>query len=335
MEMLAVPRVTVVHGIPIAWTEMGSGPPLVLLHGLGDSHRTWRLVAPRLAKRFRVLMPDLPGHGLSGRPDAPYTLGWYAQIVLAWLDALEIERAHVVGHSFGGGVAQWLVLEARERVDRLGLVACGGFGPEVSLGLRLAAFPVLGGALAQPLMGLGTQVLMRLGGQRSSGEVARTAWMNSAPGSGMAFHRTVAGCIDLLGQHMQTWDRIHQVKELPPLAIFWGEEDPILPIAQARGACARIEGTTFFAYPRVGHFPHLEASERFVGDVLVFLGGDAVPARLSERPVAPPRTTHARVRVLARNLRGWIGKAILRRPPPRVPLLTRGDQVASGGFTLN
>src|SRR5689334_2508018 len=140
MEMVASPRVTTVVGrsnvgpaCSIAWTELGSGPPVVLLHGLGDSHRTWRRVAPRLAREYRVLMPDLPGHGLSGRPDAPYTLGWYAETIAAWLDALGLERAHVVGHSFGGGVAQWLILDHRARIDRLALVAAGGLGPEVGV----------------------------------------------------------------------------------------------------------------------------------------------------------------------------------------------------------
>jgi pimeloyl-ACP methyl ester carboxylesterase len=71
MQMIGRAHETTVGDTSIAWGEMGSGEPLVLLHGMLDSHRTWRRSAPLLAERFRVLMPDMPGHGLSARPDAP------------------------------------------------------------------------------------------------------------------------------------------------------------------------------------------------------------------------------------------------------------------------
>jgi pimeloyl-ACP methyl ester carboxylesterase len=117
----AVSHLTTANDTTLAWYELGSGPPLVLLHGLADSHRTWRAVAPRLASRFHVFMLDLPGHGFSARPDAPYTLPWYADTVVRWMDAIGLDRAHVCGHSYGGGIAQWMLLENRDRIDRLGL----------------------------------------------------------------------------------------------------------------------------------------------------------------------------------------------------------------------
>ncbi len=287
MEMLGETRVTRADGTLIAWSEMGQGEPLVLLHGLGDSHRTWRRVAPTLANRFRVIMPDLPGHGLSGRPDAPYTLDWYARTMRSFFDQLDLPRAHVIGHSFGGGVAQWFLLEARERVDRMMLVAPGGLGTEVSFGLRVAAFPVLAPLLAPRLMGVGTQVMMRTGlgelVRPEEDEIARIAWMNSAPGTARAFCRTVGGCIDLFGQTMQSWDRIHEVEELPPMALVWGERDRILPVSHGIAAAARIEGATFARYMHSGHFPHLEESGRFVDDVWRFLGDR--PSRPRLRPV--------------------------------------------------
>jgi pimeloyl-ACP methyl ester carboxylesterase len=71
MEMIGQAHQTTVMDTMIAWGELGAGEPLVLLHGITDSHRTWRRVAPLLAARYRVPMPDLPGHGYSARPDAP------------------------------------------------------------------------------------------------------------------------------------------------------------------------------------------------------------------------------------------------------------------------
>lgn len=89
-------------------------------------------------------MPDLAGHGYSGRPDAPYTLSWHARILIQWMRKLSMPRAHVAGHSYGGGVAQWMLLEDRKRVRRLALVCSGGLGREVAVGMRLASFPLFG-----------------------------------------------------------------------------------------------------------------------------------------------------------------------------------------------
>jgi pimeloyl-ACP methyl ester carboxylesterase len=273
--MLGTPRRASVLGTTLAWTELGSGPPLVLLHGLGDSHRTWRRVASKLAERFRVLLLDLPGHGLSDRPDAPYTLDWYASMVLGWLDAIGVGTTSVVGHSYGGGVAQWMVLAQRSRIERVALVAPGGLGRTVNFGLRVALFPVLGRLLTQPLMHPGTHVLMRIGiggpARIEPEEIALNARRNAAPGTGRAFHRTVAGCMDLSGQRVQAWERIHEVDSLPPLALFWGERDRILPVGHAYAAEKRIGGARLYTYPRAGHFVHIEASESFTEDVLPFL----------------------------------------------------------------
>jgi pimeloyl-ACP methyl ester carboxylesterase len=302
MEMIGKGQLTTVDGCSIAWGELGTGTPLVLLHGLGDSHRTWRRAAPLLASRFRVLMPDLPGHGLSGRPDAPYTLEWYARTMTAWMDAIDVPRAHLGGHSFGGGVAQWILLERRPRIDRLALVASGGLGREVGVGLRLAAFPVLGPLLAPPLVRVGTKIAMQLAGglfgQPEPEEIERLAWMNAAPRSGVAFRRTVTGCIDLFGQYVQTWHRIHEVDSLPPLALFWGDRDPILPIHHGRAVGERVAFATLETYRGVGHFPHLEATERFSRDLASFLDdAERAPARLMVRGSLARRPRGARASV--------------------------------------
>jgi len=268
-------HVTNVNGSPIAWVELGKGPPLMLLHGLGDSNRSWRLAAPLLAKHFRVLMPDLPGHGLSGRPDAPYTLAWYADTLLAWMDAIGIDDTHLCGHSFGGGIAQWMVLADASRVRTLSLVAAGGLGRDVAMGLRLTAFPVLGRLLTPAFMAVGTWAMMRQATGTSfrheQSEIDRAIWLNRAPGTGRAFHRTVVGCVDLLGQHKQTWQRIGEVPVLPPTCVFWGEDDKIIPLRHCRTARERMRGIRVRTYPKCGHFMHLEVAEKFSRDLRDFL----------------------------------------------------------------
>lgn len=99
--------------------------PLLLVHGLGDEADTWRHVLPTLAAQRRVLALDLPGFGRSDKPDAPYTVSWYAAVLGDLLDALQIERVALAGHSLGAITCHWLALEQPARVKRLALLAGG------------------------------------------------------------------------------------------------------------------------------------------------------------------------------------------------------------------
>lgn len=288
METVGTAHETVVNGTTIAWGELGAGPPLVLLHGLADSHRTWRRVAPLLARDFRVLMPDLPGHGWSGRPDAPYTLAWYVRMVCDWMEAIGVAHAHVCGHSFGGGIAQWMLLENRARVDRLALIAPGGLGREVSLPMRLAAFPLLGPALTPPTMWLGALLGPRLFpagfGHMEPEEIRLVVRMIRIRGTARAFRRSLANVVNLSGQCVQTMARAHEVTSLPPIALFWGTEDPVIPIRHGARLMGRATGITLTAYPGCGHHPQLDHHAALARALADFLSG---PLRASV--LVPPR----------------------------------------------
>jgi pimeloyl-ACP methyl ester carboxylesterase len=275
MEMIGRTHVDEANGTAIAWGEVGEGEPLVLIHGFQQSHRTWRRVAPLLGGGFRLLMPDLPGHGLSGRPDAPYTLTWYALTLATWMDAIGVPCAHVCGHSFGGGIAQWMLLEHREKVNRLALVAPGGLGREAGMGLRFATLPVLGRAFTPLVIRYGLPFAMRRAaatfGHMEREEIARAAATNRIPGTDRAFQRSVEGVINLTGQYVRTMDRVHEVALLPPIALFWGEKDPIIPLRHGREAFAGFTGVTLTTYPDSGHFPHLDAPAELARDLHAFL----------------------------------------------------------------
>ena len=292
MEMIGEGHETAVLGTTVTWGELGAGEPLVLLHGITDSHRNWRRTAPFLAKRFRVLMLDLPGHGYSGRPDAPYTLSWYADVVAAWMDAVGVKRAHVCGHSYGGGVAQWMVLEHRERIDRLALVAAGGLGREVAVGMRLASFPLLGPMITPAAMRMAFPIVLRLMprtfGHMEPEEQERAVRMHRIPGTDRAFRRTLEGVIDVFGQHVQTRQRADEVDEMPPVALFWGTKDPIIPVRHGRDAVVHAEGITLTVYEGCGHYPHLDMPERFARDVIAFLDDpERRPAVIRSLPPNP------------------------------------------------
>ncbi len=272
-----------VQEVDLHWVELGSGRPLVLLHGLCDSHRSWFPVAPALARSRRVLMLDLAGHGESSRPDASYSLDWHANIVGAWLETLGLHEVDLVGHSYGGGIAQWMLLAHRERVRRLGLESSGGLGREVGVALRWASFPFFVERFGQPFMSFGTvRALNAAGGAFSGEEIAILAEYNARPGTARAFSRSVRDVINGWGQHRHFLDRAHEVEALPPIALFWGEDDPVIPFAHGLETASLLEGVTLTRFPRAGHYPHRRAPARFVEVLEAFLDArELASARLA------------------------------------------------------
>jgi pimeloyl-ACP methyl ester carboxylesterase len=272
--------------VTLHWTEVGQGPPILLLHGLNDSHRTWREIYPRLPGR-RILMLDLPGHGMSSRPDAPYTLDWNATQVARWIEQLDLWDLDVVGHSYGGGVAQWLLLKCRPRIRRLGLLSSGGLGREVYPWLRLASVPFLIEAFGQRWMGpIAGFVMARSTSSDAKTEIALLGSYLRQPGSARAFSRTVRDVIRWHGQTRNLLDRIAEIAELPPMRLFWGARDGILPISHGTATAALLENCELIRFENRGHFVHWEEPDGFTNALRAFLEAlNAPPARLrSARP---------------------------------------------------
>jgi len=274
-----------VDGVRLHWAEAGAPsdrPPLVLLHALTNSYLSWSSVATLLAVDRRVLMLDLPGHGQSERPDAGYQLDWYAGIVARWLESIGLERADIVGHSFGGGVAQMLLLECPQRIRRLVLVAPGGLGKGVGGWLRLASLPHVVEHLGQPFMALGTRLALREAGPGvSANDVVALSRFNSRAGSARAFARSVRDVVNWRGQSRNFFHRAKEIEKLPAILILWGDRDAFIPIEQGRAFAALLEGVVFKAFQGAGHFLHNEQPAAFVQIVREFLDDPTVPeARL-------------------------------------------------------
>src|ERR1700675_4767899 len=136
------------HGHRVIYRIAGSGPPVVLIHGMVNSSRHWESVALRLADAYTVIAPDLIGHGDSATPRGAYSLGAHAASIRDLLTAIGIERATIVGHSLGGGVAMQFFYQFPQRVERLVLISSGGLGHEVSPVLRTAALPGMSALLS-------------------------------------------------------------------------------------------------------------------------------------------------------------------------------------------
>jgi pimeloyl-ACP methyl ester carboxylesterase len=148
MDTIEDVRYVVVHGYRRAFRIAGSGPALLMLHGLGCDSSTWTDVMPALAEHYTVIAPDLLGHGESDKPDADYSLGGYANGMRDLLTVLGIDKVTVVGHSFGGGVAMQFAYQFPDRTERVVLVSTGGLGKEVTPLIRFLTVPGSGLALA-------------------------------------------------------------------------------------------------------------------------------------------------------------------------------------------
>ncbi len=251
-------RFAIVEGTQLHWAELGErsgAPPVLLVHGLYDSHRTWKRVARLLATDRLVLMPDLPGHGLSDRPDASYAVDWYGRILAGLLAALGLGALDVVGHSFGGRVAQMQLLCAPVSTRRLVLVASGALE--------------LGGHLALRCQeGLGREHCDEL------------AVMNATEGSARAFARTLDALASARRERRAGFpDRVVEIAAVPPIAVFWGTRDRVVPIAQGRKLSAAL-AAAFVPFEGCDHYLHHEQPEAFVAAVRSFL--DAPSPRLAQ-----------------------------------------------------
>ena len=295
----------VLHGHRVSYRVGGRGSLLVLLHGIAGTSATWGEVFPRLAERHTVLAPDLLGHGESSKPEGDYSLGAYANAVRDLLEALELPRGTIVGHSLGGGVAMQLAYQYPERCERLVLVSSGGLGRELHAMLRAAALP--GAGVVLPWLCLAGRhsvgrMVHALGslGLRAGPDLEET-WRSfvslEEPEARQAFLRTVRGLIDLHGQRLSASDRLYLTADLPTL-IVWGADDPLIPVRHAHEAHQRIGGSRLEILPGAGHFPHRDDPKRFASALLDFVETTAPmsvdPKRLRRRLRAGPQSIATR-----------------------------------------
>jgi pimeloyl-ACP methyl ester carboxylesterase len=259
-------REMVLHGHRIGYRTAGDGPPVVLVHGMLNSSRHWRSVALALAATHTVIAPDLHGHGHSAGPVGDYSIGAHAAGIRDLLSRLGVDRATIVGHSLGGGIAMQFFYQFPERVERLGLVSSGGLGPEVSPLLRAAAAPgvqaLLAGATSRPVLGtLGAAARAadhRRPGLATSLRATRRALQGlDTDQARRGFLWTLRSVIDLRGQKVSARDRLRLAGAVPTLVV-WGERDHTIPIEHGRHAHEAIPGSRFVALSRAAHFPHLE-----------------------------------------------------------------------------
>ena len=253
------------HGDRVAYRDAGSGETLLLIHGMAGSSETWRAVIPQLAKKYRVIAPDMLGHGQSDKPRGDYSLGAFAVWLRDLLDELGVTRATIVGQSLGGGVAMQFVYQHPDYCQRLVLISSGGLGPDVGWTLRLLSAPgaelILPVIAPKPVLNVGNKLrswLSAAGIQSPRGAEIWSAYSSlSDSQTRHAFLRTLRSVVDYRGQAVSALNRLHLTSQLPTMAI-WGDKDQIIPLDHAYAAQAARPGSRLEVLAGVGHFPHVE-----------------------------------------------------------------------------
>jgi len=272
----------VVNDRPIAYHEAGTGDEtVVLIHGLGSNLALWRETIPALSEDFRVLALDLPGYGLSGKADVPGTMDFFADTVVQFMDALEVDRAHIVGLSMGGQVALTLALAHPERLDRLVLFSPAGietFTDEQGGALKSVYTPRA--ILAAPEAALQQNIAMNF----STYDSTRFGWLleqrlalsalPDAEAYAEANARSVAGMVDGPVAH-----RLDEIAA--PTLVLYGADDALIPNPMlnphlttadvAEDAAERIPNATLHLIKDAGHLPQLEQPEVANRHLLTFL----------------------------------------------------------------
>ena len=264
--------------LPIHYLAAGEGPPLVLLHALGESAFDWRWVLPALAHTNRVYAPDLPGFGHSGKPSAEYSPDFFARFVSDYLDALGLDRTALVGNSIGGLAALRLALSEPARITALGLVASAGLGREITYALRLPTLPGYGEvavAWGKTPLGAFQRAWSRVPLLFGRPECVPGEWITEQTRIAQLSGFTRATMVALRAQVDMGGQREVLVDQLPhlgmPTLIIWGKRDRVFPYAQGQKAASRLRQGALELIPNCGHLPHVEQPERFVSTLGEFL----------------------------------------------------------------
>jgi pimeloyl-ACP methyl ester carboxylesterase len=288
------PQFVNIHGHEVAYRSAGEGDPVLLIHGIAGSSATWARVLPLLARTHTVVAPDLLGHGESAKPRGDYSLGAYASGIRDLMAALGHERATIVGHSLGGGIAMQFAYQFPERCERLVLVASGGLGKEVSPILKAITLP--GAEYLLPLIltprlntatGRVASVIGRLGIRPDPllGEIWDSWTRLTDARAQRAFVHTIRSVIDIAGQRVSARDRLYLAGEVPTM-IVWGDKDAVIPVEHAYIGHELMPHSRLEIFEGLGHFLPVQEPERFVALLEDFIAttepGDVSEARWRE-----------------------------------------------------
>jgi 2-hydroxy-6-oxonona-2,4-dienedioate hydrolase len=263
----AAEKEATVFGQKIRYVEAGSGPVVVLLHGLGGNATNWAFNIPALAQKYRVVVPDQIGFGRSDKPLVNYRVGTYTDFLDKFLDELKIEKASLVGNSMGGWIAALYTLQHPSRVERLVLVDSAGFRPPKEFDLatlsglnpstREGMKRLAGMVFFNPLLKTDAAVDLMLAQRLSAGD-----------------GYTIQSLVESIYRGEDMLDgRLSAIKQ--PTLLIWGREDGLTPLAREGAQFQKeLTGARLVVFDNCGHVPQVEKAAEFNAAVLAFLSAE-------------------------------------------------------------
>ena len=259
-----------VFGQSIHYFDMGSGPVVVLLHGLGSRKEDWLPVLEPMAHKYRLLVPDQIGFGKSDKPLLDYSIQTYVDFLNEFLRQLKVEKASLVGESLGGWIAGLYVAEMGGGahlipVEKLVLVDAAGLKQDKPI-------PDLNPSSLGAMRGLMEAVFYDTSWLNE--DALRKIFTDKLATKDSYTVRSILSNPALATERLD--ERLGNIKV--PTLVAWGKQDKLLPIGAGERYTAGIRGAKLVSFEKCGHVPAMEKTEEFLAAVTEFLGGGAAAA---------------------------------------------------------
>jgi len=261
------PKEISIYGQKIHYIEAGSGPNLILLHGLGGSSQVWQFNIGPLAEKYHVFVPDQIGFGKSDKPLVNYRIRTYVDFLDQFCKQLKIERARLVGNSMGGWIAAIYAATYPDRVDKLVLADAAGYAPPKDFDTR--AFFGLNPTTREGMKILSAKVFYN---KAFLTDAAIDQAMAARLGAGDGF--TIKSITESIIRGEDFLDDVVKTIKTPTL-IVWGREDGLVPLSEGERFHKDIAGSTLIVFDQCGHVPNIEKAGEFNAAVIKFLGAGA------------------------------------------------------------
>jgi pimeloyl-ACP methyl ester carboxylesterase len=258
------------------WLAGEKGSTVILLHGLNCHVEFWEKNIAALALEHSVFAVDIVGFGRTDKPAIAYTFQRMADFVIDFMNAMNIDKASLVGHSMGGGITMMVAARAPERVEKIVLVNSSGLGKKTSFLVRLITLPVIGEVLTKPSrQGVVRQMQMCLydHSQASDDFIDRAAAIGKLPGNQRSVLSVLRGGCNIFGMKKKVvTDFSKCIKRISsPILVIWGRQDRINPVSDGEAAVERMGDVRLHIIDQADHFPQIDKPGEFNATVLDFL----------------------------------------------------------------